>query len=171
MMEQTGDKFIPNQAGNQFSNLDQMFDTPQVNAVALKEYPREVAVIITDKVGDEERANDFATTRETLHRILSKSEDTLDDLLYIAKQSEHPRTFEVAGQLIKTVADVADQLVKLHKTMRELDKAEINPRDAALNQGASIDTQNNIVFTGTPAELLAALKQQREKEAVMKDIN
>lgn len=159
---------VVDQMQNAFKSLDAEFGTIPGELVSRE--PREVIVkpIINDgPVTIEERQNDIAVTRETLHRIMGKAEDALDDILHLAKSSEHPRAFEVAGQMIKNVGDIASQLIDLHKKMKELDKvATNNPREDALNgaAAANIETQNNIVFTGTPQELLAAMKMNREKD-------
>jgi hypothetical protein len=166
MSAQKADRFMSSPMSNPFGTLDKQFDTIPGELVTRE--PREVIVapIISEKVDDESLSNDLAVTRETLHRILIKSEDALDDLLHIAKGSEHPRGYEVAGQLIKTVSDVAAQLIDLHKKMKEIQKSSANPREAALNGGSDIGVQNNIVFNGTPQQLLELMAQQRE----MKDI-
>lgn len=155
------------QMQNAFKDLDATFGVVPGNELEVVREPREVVVqtIMNDApVGVEERTNDIAVVRETLHRIMGKSEDALDDIMRLARSSEHPRAFEVAGQMIKNVADVASQLIELHKKAKEIDKTSENPRDAALNGGNNIETQNNIVFTGTPQELLEAMKLNREKD-------
>lgn len=166
MAEQKGDKFVPNQMANAFKEMDAAFGTIPGELVVRE--PREVIVepIISQTVTDVERSNDLAVTRETLHRILTKSEDALDDILHIAKASEHPRTFEVAGQLIKTVSDVAAQLIDLHKKIREIEKPAGNNREDALNGGAVIENQTNVVFTGTAADLMDMIAARRVEKSI-----
>lgn len=160
---------VVDQMQNAFKSLDAEFGTIPGELVVRE--PREVIVkpIITDgPVSVEERQNDIAVTRETLHRIMGKAEDALDDILHLAKSSEHPRAFEVAGQMIKNVGDIASQLIDLHKKMKELDKVATNPREEALNGGAAIvENQTNVVFTGTASELMAAIRANREKDMGM----
>lgn len=155
-----------NQMQNAFKNLDETFGVVPGQELVVRE-PRQVIVqpIIENRgVSVEDRVNDLAVTRETLHRVMGKAEDALDDILHLAKTSEHPRAFEVAGQMIKNVSDVASQLIDLHKKMKELDKVTENPREAALNGAANIQNQNNIVFTGTAEDLLDAMAARREAE-------
>lgn len=154
------------QMQNAFRDLDATFGTEGENALTVVP-PRTIIVqpVIEDRdVTVEDRNNDIAVVRETLHRVMGKSEDALDVILQLAKQSEHPRAFEVVGQMVKNVSDVASQLIDLHKKVNEINKPTENPRDAALNGGNNIETQNNIVFTGTPQELLEAMKLNREKD-------
>jgi hypothetical protein len=71
-------------------------------------------------------------------------------MIELAKNSEHPRTYEVAGQLIKTVSDVAKDLMDLQKKAKELKKDDPDgPRN--------ITTNNNVVFAGSTAELMKML--------------
>lgn len=149
---------------NAFRTLDAEYGTIPGEMVVRQ--PRELIVqpVITDTVTDQERANDIAVVRETLHRIMQKSEDALDDVLNLARSSEHPRAFEVAGQMIKNVGDIASQLIDLHKKAKEISKVAENPREAALNGGAHIENQTNVVFTGTAQDLMKAIKLTREKD-------
>lgn len=143
---------------NSYGQMDEMFGTEPDNLPAIRE-PREVLVkpVITEgPIGSNEKTNDLAVVRETLHRILNKAEDTLDDILKLAKDSESARTFEVAGQLIKTVTDVSGQLIDLHKKAKELD--EETPAAGPVH----IENQNN-VFTGTTAEFLEHVRRSRER--------
>jgi hypothetical protein len=75
-------------------------------------------------------------------------------MINLAKNSEHPRTYEVAGQLIKTMSDVAKDLLSLQKQAKELDSG-------TQDNNPSIGTQNNIVFAGTTTELLKLLKNEK----------
>jgi hypothetical protein len=157
------------QMQNAFKDLDATFGTEGENALAVIE-PRQLVVqpVIEDRpVSVEDRQNDIAVVRETLHRVMSKSEDALDIILQLARQSEHPRAFEVVGQMVKNVSDVASQIVDLHKKVKDIEKPTENPREAALNGGNHIENQNNIVFTGTAEDLLDAMAAKREKDAGM----
>ena len=118
-----------------FEELDKKFDvtpiTPEVHSVVKFE--------VTD---DTEKA------RETLHTLITKGNDAIDGILNIAKNSDHPRAYEVAGQLIKTVSDVAKDLVDIQKTKQELERK---------TQAQQIGTQNN-VFVGSTHELMKMLR-------------
>lgn len=99
--------------------------------------------------------DDFDQARRTLRNLLDKGEQALDGMMDVARQSDHPRAYEVTGQLIKTVAETAKDLLALQKTKRDLQ----TPEEAKQQQ---IGTQNNIVFAGSTNDLLKALRNKNE---------
>jgi uncharacterized protein YaaN involved in tellurite resistance len=96
---------------------------------------------------------DYETTRAQLHNLVMKGQEAVDGILDVARASDHPRAYEVAGQLIKNVGDVADKLIDLQKKMKELDADE---------KKLSPSTVNNTMFIGSTAELQKMLKKQKE---------
>ena len=100
-----------------------------------------------------DQEDDYQLARSTLRNLIYKSENTLDDMIELAKNSEHPRTYEVAGQFMKTMSDVSKDLLNLQKQVKEL-KAD-DPQQ-------KIGTQNNVVFAGSTAELFKSLKQHKD---------
>lgn len=100
--------------------------------------------------------DDFEQARTALKDMVKKGQTAVDDIMGIARQSDHPRAFEVVGQLIKTTAETAKDLLALQKQRKEL----VTVQDEAPKQ---IGTQNNIVFTGSTNDLLKMLKNQNEK--------
>lgn len=103
--------------------------------------------------------DDAAHARETLRTLIDKGNEAIDGILHIAKNSDHPRAYEVAGQLIKTVSDTAKDLLEIQKRKKDLEK-EDKPK---------IQTQNNL-FVGSTHELLKAMKQVHAPVA-NKDLN
>ena len=95
---------------------------------------------------------DYETSRAALHMLVMKGQEAVDGILDVARASDHPRAYEVAGQLIKNVGDVADKLIDLQGKMKELDKEE--------KKGPS--TVNNTMFVGSTADLQKMLKKQKE---------
>ena len=96
--------------------------------------------------------------RSTLRNLIHKSEDTLDQMIELAKNSEHPRTYEVAGQLIKTVSDVAKDLIELQKKVKDLkDGDPVSAKNV---------TNNNVVFAGSTAELFKMLKNKDDGKTI-----
>ena len=81
-----------------------------------------------------------------------KGQEAVDGILDVARASDHPRAYEVAGQLIKNVGDVADKLIDLQKKMKELDD----------DQTKITNNTTNALFVGSTAELQKMLKQQKE---------
>lgn len=88
---------------------------------------------------------DCDQTRSNLYGLLQSGQDALDAALEIAKQSEHPRAFEVVGNLIKQLADINHQLLDVHTKKQKLEQKE--PDSKATN------VTNNSIFVGSTAEL------------------
>ena len=98
---------------------------------------------------------DYDYTRGNLYSLIEKGQEAVDGILELAQESDQPRAYEVAGQLIKHVGDVADKLADLHKKVNEIE----NPK------GSSSDKQvtNNTMFVGSTAELAKFLKQKQDR--------
>ena len=111
---------------------------------------------------DREAEEDFAITRENTKLLLEKGQEALDGILRIAAGSEHPRAFEVAANLLKTVADMNSGLLKLHEQRRQLVPVpEPEKTEAATN------VTNNNVFVGSTAELLQMIIDKRKEGNVI----
>ena len=126
--------------------LDSLFNLE----AAEPEHMASVPSIINDKdkrTIDQE--DDYFLARNTLRNLIHKSEDTLNTMIELAKNSEHPRTYEVAGQLIKTVSDVAKDLIDLQRKVKDLKQGE--------PENIKNITNNNVVFAGSTAELMKML--------------
>ena len=96
---------------------------------------------------------DYEMSRAQLHSLVMKGQEAVDGILDVARASDHPRAYEVAGQLIKHVADTADKLIDLQKKMKDLD---------AEDKKSSPSTVNNTMFIGSTADLQKMLKKQKE---------
>ena len=103
----------------------------------------------------EEVKQDYETSRAQLHSLVMKGQEAVDGILDVARASDHPRAYEVAGQLIKSVGDVADKLIDLQGKMKELDKEE--------RKGPTNVT--NAMFVGSTADLQKMLKNINSKES------
>ena len=90
---------------------------------------------------------DYEYTRNNLKAIIEKGSEALDGILDLAKASDHPRAYEVVGQIIKNVADVNRQLIDLQKDIKGLKKPETGPRSVT-----------NALFIGSTHELQKLLK-------------
>ena len=93
---------------------------------------------------------DYNYARENYYNLIERNQDAVEEMLEIAKQSEHPRAFEVVGQLIKSGLDANKELMALHKTKKEL----------SIEKGGGVNV-NNAVFVGSTAELQKLLKAKR----------
>lgn len=122
-----------------FENLDDKFQVAKTTPEAL------------EKIEQAPVEDDADHARETLRTLIDKGNEAIDGILHIAKNSDHPRAYEVAGQLIKTVSDTAKDLLEVQKRKKELQK-EDKPK---------IQTQNNM-FIGSTHELLKAMKQLKQ---------
>ena len=102
----------------------------------------------------EQLKKDYEYTRGHLYSLVEKGQEAVDGILELAQESDQPRAFEVAGQLIKHVGDVADKLVDLQKKVNEIE----NPK-----KDKQVNTTNNTMFVGSTADLAKFLKKQRDK--------
>lgn len=128
-------------------NLQRIFD---IDAVENTDTPSLPLVVSSE----DQKEDDYDLARSTLRDLISKNETVLTDLIHLARNSEHPRAFEVVGQLVKTQSEIAKDLLGIHKQKREIDGGD-TPQN--------IKTQNNIVFAGSTSDLLKVISQQRAK--------
>lgn len=97
---------------------------------------------------------DYETTRSNLHSILNQGQDALFHALEVAKQSEHPRAFEVVGGLMKHLSDINTQLLDLHKKKQSI--------EAPTKQAQGANVTNNSIFVGSTSELSKMLNDLRK---------
>ena len=103
-------------------------------------------VVSVDKSQDIE--NDYEYQRQNFYNLVEKGTDAIEGILELAKESEHPRTYEVAGNLIKQVAEVTEKLGDLQEKMKKLSEV---PDSAPKNV-------TNALFVGSTAELQKMIK-------------
>ena len=127
-----------------FENLDKTF-----NIESAIEKAEETVVDIKKAKTDKDINNDYEYTRGQLYNLIEKGQEAINGILDVAQNSDHPRAYEVAGNLIKNVADISDKLVDLQKKMKELDQEKKGPTSVT----------NNAMFVGSTAELQKMLKQ------------
>lgn len=97
---------------------------------------------------------DYSYSRAQLYSLIEKGQEAVDGILEVAASSDHPRAYEVAGQLIKNVADVADKLADLHKKMKDINDEYQGPKSIT----------NNALYVGSTADLLKLIKQEKKAE-------
>ena len=105
---------------------------------------------ITDDV-----TKDYEYTRGNLYSIIEKGQEAINGILELAQDSEMPRAYEVAGQLIKSVSDATDKLMDLQKKVKDVN-------EDAPQKGPN--TVNNALFVGSTAELAKLLKNGAKQE-------
>tara|TARA_R100000234_G_scaffold116662_1_gene94010 strand:+ start:422 stop:814 length:393 start_codon:yes stop_codon:yes gene_type:complete len=97
---------------------------------------------------ENEDDDDFKYSRENLYHIIERGQDALDGILQVAKETDHPRAYEVAGQLLKTNADNAEKLVNLQTTKKKVTEVS-GPKNVT-----------NALFVGSTAELQKLIKDK-----------
>ena len=125
--------------------LDELLDIKGEIVQAEKSLP-------TLSSNDLDKGNDYKYSREIFYGLVERGQDAIEGILDIAKESEHPRVYEVAGQLIKTVGETTEKLIDLQAKMKELDKDNSMP-----------DKVQNNLFVGSSAELQKLLKQNAQE--------
>jgi len=133
---------------NQFDGLDAVFE---VSSEIIKDAPP--ADIVEPPQAGTDIKNDYDYSRAQLYTLISKGQEAVQGALELAQQSDHPRAYEVAGQLIKNVGDVTDKLIDLQKKLSEIENPKKN------NQPQNV---TNALFIGSTSELSKLLKQQKQ---------
>ena len=108
-----------------------------------------------DRLAKDDITKDYEYTRGNLYSIIEKGQEAINGILELAQDSEMPRAYEVAGQLIKSVSDATDKLMDLQKKVKDVN--EDSP-----SKGPS--TVNNALFVGSTAELQKLLKKGIESK-------
>ena len=106
-------------------------------------------IVPVESKGQEDIIKDYEYTRGNLYSIIEKGQEALNGILELAQESEMPRAYEVAGQLIKNVADATDKLMKLQKELKEVTEE---------TKSKSPTNVTNALFVGSTAELAKLLK-------------
>ena len=136
------------------TNLDDTFDIESTIV------PSEKVGITPEQKPDRLTKNDiekdYEYTRGNLYSIIEKGQEAINGILELAQDSEMPRAYEVAGQLIKSVSDATDKLMDLQKKLKDVEEE---------TQQKGPSTVNNALFVGSTAELQKLLKSQLPKDS------
>ncbi len=129
-------------------NFDDLNDTFNISGDVIKP---EVVESKIEKVKEsvDDIKKDYDYTRGNLYSIIEKGQEAINGILELAQESEMPRAYEVAGQLIKNVADATDKLMDLQKKLKDVEEE---------NQTKGPSTVNNALFVGSTADLAKMLK-------------
>ena len=95
---------------------------------------------------------DYKYTRENLYGLVERGQDAIEGILQLSKETEHPRAYEVAGQLIKTVGETAEKLIDLQSKLKKLEGEEQQ----------KIGQQHNHLYVGSTSELQKFLKKNKD---------
>lgn len=114
---------------------------------------------MNDETENKNVKDDYEYSRSTYYELIEKGRESLDLMMEVARESEHPRAFEVLSNMIKGIADVNDKLMELNKITKEVttDKNKKEEQKAITN---------NNVFIGSTSELQRLLISEKEKEII-----
>ncbi len=129
-----------------YDSLNDTFNTDpvEVNAIAKEDKSKSNIQKLTDDV-----SKDYDYTRGNLYSLIEKGQEAINGIMELAGESASPRAYEVAGQLIKSVADTTDKLADLHKKIKEIDEDKPKTQN---------NVTNNALFVGSTSELSKMLK-------------
>ena len=151
------------------NNLDDAFnitptevsDTPEGGCATRKDQLTDVSNVginRPDRFTKDDITKDYEYTRGNLYSIIEKGQEAINGILELAQDSEMPRAYEVAGQLIKSVSDATDKLMDLQKKLKD-----VNEEDTK----GPTNVTNNALFVGSTADLAKLIKG--EQKASKKD--
>ena len=128
-----------------YESIDKALNISEPDVVPIKkESPRK-----DDRVKINEIEKDYEYTRANLYSIIEKGQEAINGIMEVAGESASPRAYEVAGQLIKSVADSTDKLMDLQKKLKDVN--EDSPK--------TNNVTNNALFVGSTSELSKMLKK------------
>ena len=127
-------------------SFNELNDTFNVDGQVVPSTDRKLKKI-TSQVDDIKKDYDY--TRGNLYSIIEKGQEAINGILELAQESDQPRAYEVAGQLIKSVSDATDKLMDLQKKLKDVEEDK---------QVRGPSTVNNALFVGSTAELAKMLK-------------
>ena len=120
-----------------------IIEKPQKEVVKVKK--------VKPPINGQDEDTDFQYARENLYNLIERGQDGLEELLEIAKQSEHPRAFEVVGQMIDKLTTTNKELLNLHKTKKDIQTEKSGPTKVT-----------NALFVGSTTELQKMLKGKKD---------
>ena len=137
-------------------NLDETFNIAPTEVLDADELKPNVGIQKPDRLTKNDIEKDYEYTRGNLYRIIEKGQEAINGILELAQDSEMPRAYEVAGQLIKSVSDATDKLMDLQKKLKDVE-------EESKQKGPS--TVNNALFVGSTADLQKLLKNGLPKDS------
>ena len=130
-----------------FDKLNETFNVSS-EIVEVTQSTEDDIVKVEDSHKVDDIKKDYEYTRGNLYSLIEKGQEAINGILELAQESEMPRAYEVAGQLIKNVADATDKLIDLQKKLKDIDEQKV--------KGPTNVT--NALFVGSTAELSKLLK-------------
>ena len=140
----------------QFDKLNKTFnvedDKEDATVVTAEAIPTTIERETPDRLTQDDITKDYEYTRGNLYSIIEKGQEAINGILELAQESEMPRAYEVAGQLIKSVSDATDKLMDLQKKLKDVNEEK---------ESKGPTTVNNALFVGSTAELSKLLKSNK----------
>jgi len=130
-----------------FTELEKTFDVASEVVADVKKVGIQKPPVDRDKT---DIRNDYEYTRGNLYSIIEKGQEAINGILELAQESEMPRAYEVAGQLVKSVSDATDKLMDLQKKLKDVEEETVQKGP---------NTVNNSLFVGSTADLAKMLKE------------
>ena len=118
-------------------------NTPENGCVTRKESLKNVTEV----------NKDYDYTRANLYSLIEKGQESLNGIMDVANETASPRAYEVAGQILKSVADTTDKLMELQKKVKDIEEDTVKTPNSVTN-----NVTNNAVFVGSTTELSKMLK-------------
>ena len=140
------------------SKYEKLNETLNITPTKIEVDESEVSVGVDrekpDRLTKDDITKDYEYTRGNLYSIIEKGQEAINGILELAQESEMPRAYEVAGQLIKSVSDATDKLLDLQKKVKEVNEEE---------KAKGPNNVTNALFVGSTADLAKLIKQQNPK--------
>ena len=130
-----------------YDNLDKALNI-ESSIVEVEETKTNIEKIATSTNNDIKK--DYEYTRANLYSLIEKGQEAINGIMELAGESDSPRAYEVAGQLIKSVGDVTDKLIDLQKKLKDVEEETVKTTN---------NVTNNAVFVGSTSDLSKLLKQ------------
>jgi len=130
-----------------FDSLDNVLNTS--SEMQVYEEPKCTEITTVDQSSVDIK-KDYEYTRANLYSLIEKGQEAINGIMELAAESDQPRAYEVAGQLIKSVGDVTDKLIDLQKKLKDMEDDTVKTTN---------NVTNNAVFVGSTSELSKLLKQ------------
>jgi hypothetical protein len=130
------------------NNYDSIDEALNIESDIVESKPIKKPEIIKSKDDDIEK--DYIYSRANLYSLIEKGQEAINGIMEVAGEGGSPRAYEVAGQLIKSVADTTDKLIDLQKKLKEVEDE---------TKKTTNNVTNNAVFVGSTSELQKMLKQ------------
>jgi len=137
-----------------FEHIDKVLDIEPTETKS--EIVKSESVLVLKPQETDQLQKDYEYSRGQLYSIIEKGQEAINGILELAQESDSPRAYEVAGQLIKNVGDVTDKLLDLQKKMKDINKEEKGV--------TSTSVTNNAVFFGSTTELQKFLKSSMNQD-------